>query len=105
MYKVAKADLAPIVTEPQAVLRKYFSTDDYPLEAFNKNQSGIVGVLLWVEPDGRVSTCEVIEPIAALILEQATCTILKRRARFTPAKNAAGKAVRAPTSARIKWQL
>lgn len=105
MYNVTKADLAPIVTEPQASVRKFFSTSDYPREALNKDQSGTVGVLLWVETDGRVSTCEVIEPIAALILEQTTCDILKRRARFTPAKDAAGKTIRAPATARIKWQL
>lgn len=105
MYKVTKADLAPIVTEPDAKLYSFFRSSDYPLEALNKNQSGTIGVLVWVEPDGLISTCEVIEPVASLILNQTTCNILKRRARFAPAKDAAGKAIRAPSTARINWQL
>lgn len=105
MYSVTKADLAPIMTEPQASVRKFFSSSDYPIEALRNNQSGIVGVLLWIETDGGVSTCEVIEPIDVPILQQTTCNIFRRRGRFTPAKDAAGKAIRAPMTARIKWQL
>ena len=105
MYDVTEADLAPIATEPQWDVRKTFATSDYPVEALNKNQSGTVGVLLWVEANGRASKCEVIEPIAAPILEQKTCSVLQTRGRFTPAKNLAGDPIRAPTTARIKWQL
>ncbi len=105
IYKVSKADLASIKTEPQTSLPKLFSTSDYPAEALSLNQSGTVGVLLWVEANGHVSTCEVIEPINSLSLKQATCNILQRRARFTPAMNMAGKPVRAPVFTRVRWAL
>ncbi len=105
IYKVSPTDLAPIATEPKASVVSFFSTSDYPIPALRKNESGTVGVLLWIEPSGRVSTCEVIEPIASEALEQQTCNVLTRRARFTPAKDAAGNAIRAPSTARITWQL
>lgn len=105
MYNVTQADLAPIVTEPQGTVRKFFQSSDYPLEALNKNQSGTVGVLLWVELDGLVSKCEIIEPTNAKVLEEKSCSILKRRGRFVPAKDAAGRAIRAPVTTRINWQL
>ncbi len=105
IYKVSKADLAQIMTEPQASLPRLFSSSDYPAEALSKNESGTVGVLLWVEANGRVSTCEVIEPINSLALKQTTCSILQRRARFTPAVNMAGKSVRAPIFTRVRWML
>lgn len=105
MYNVTKADLAPIATEPQATIRKFFRTNDYPLKALDKKQSGTVGLLLWVEPTGLVSKCEVIEPTAARVLEEKSCSVLQRRARFIPAKNAAGLAIRAPVTTRINWLL
>ncbi len=105
MYNVTQADLAPIATEPQGIIRKFFRSSDYPLEALNKNQSGTVGVLLWVEPNGLVSKCEVIEPTAARVLEETSCNILQRRGRFIPAKDAAGRVMRAPVTTRINWQL
>lgn len=105
LYNVTKADLAPIATGPEGSLRDLFSTSDYPREALSKSQSGTVGVLLWVEPNGIVSKCEIIEPVASLILEQTTCDIFKRRARLTPAKDASGSPILSPVTARIRWLL
>jgi len=62
-------------------------------------------VLVWVDATGRVSTCEIIESSAAAPLQEATCNIIKRRARFTPAKDAAGKPIRAPFFYRVRWAL
>ena len=103
VYKVSEADLAAIVTTPAANVYSFFSTNDYPAEALSNGQTGTVGVLVWVEATGRVSTCEIIESSAAKVLEKATCNILQRRARFTPAKDAVGNAVRAPSFTRIMW--
>jgi len=104
-YKISSTDLAAIATGPQADLPRFFSTNDYPLEALKNGQVGTVGVLIWVEADGGVSSCEVIESSAAPILEKTTCNVLTKRARFTPAKDAAGQAVRAPRFSRIRWEL
>ena len=104
-YKVSEADVAGIVTEPVGRVAEIFSTKDYPTEAVRNGQYGTIGVLVWIETSGRISTCEIIESNAAAVLEQTTCDLLKMRARFTPARDAAGNAVRAPSFARIRWQL
>jgi len=103
VYKVSNADLAAIVTKPKAELAAFFSTEDYPREAWSTGKGGTVGVLIWVEATGRVSTCEVIETSAAPVLEKATCDVLIKRGKFTPGKDAAGRAVRAPNFARVRW--
>lgn len=105
IYKVSKTDLADIATKPEGSLPRLFSTDDYPSEALRNEESGTVGALVWVETNGRISTCEIIESSGSSSLEQTTCDILKRRSRFAPAKDAAGKAVRAPMFTRIRWSL
>ena len=102
-YKVSDTDLAAIVTKPKAELAAFFSTEDYPSEAWSTGKGGTVGVLIWVEATGRVSTCEVIETSAAAVLEKATCDVLIKRAKFNPAKDAAGRTVRAPSFGRVRW--
>ena len=104
-YKVSKSDLAAIATKPDGRIFRYFTTADYPSEALSNDQAGTVGVLFWVETTGRVSTCEVIETSAAPILGKTTCDILIKRARLTPAKDAEGRAIRAPVFSRIRWEL
>lgn len=105
VHKVSDADIGAIATKPKGSAADLFTPDDFPSEALGKGQSGTVGVLFWVEANGRVSTCQVIESSASTVLEQATCNIVKRRGRFTAATDAAGKAVRAPSFTRISWML
>jgi len=104
-YKISEADLAAIATKPEANLPSFFSTDDYPYEAWSNGVMGTVGALIWIEANGHVSTCEVVESSAGAILEKTTCNILTKRARFTPARDASGRAIRAPTFTRIRWEL
>ena len=102
-YKVSNTDLAAIVSEPKAELAAIFSTEDYPYEAYSEGKGGTVGVLFWIEATGRVSTCEVIESSALPVLEKATCDVLTKRAKYSPAKDAEGRAVRAPSFSRVRW--
>jgi TonB family protein len=102
-YKISKTDLTAIVTEPKAELAAIFSTEDYPYEAYSRGKGGTVGVLFWIEATGRVSNCEVIESSAAPVLEKTTCDVLTKRAKYNPAKDATGRAVRAPSFSRVRW--
>lgn len=104
-YKISKADLDSIATQPEGRLASFFSTDDYPEAAWSNGLMGTVGVLIWVEATGRVSTCDVVETSAAPILQKTTCDVLTQRARFKPAKDATGRAIRAPAFGRIRWEL
>lgn len=103
VHKVSDADIGALATPPKGSAAHLFTPDDFPSEALGRGRSGTVGVLLWVEANGRVSTCKVIESSANTTFEQATCEIVKRRGRFTAARDAAGQAVRAPTFTRIRW--
>jgi len=102
-YKVSSTDLAAIVSEPKAERAAVFSTEDYPYEAYSTGKGGTVGVLFWIEATGRITTCEVIESSAAPVLEKATCDVLIKRARYSPARDAAGRPVRAPSFTRVRW--
>lgn len=104
-YKVSEAEIGALASEPEVVSAGIFTLADIPRDALKSGQLGTVGVLIWVETNGHVSKCDIIESNAPPSLEQKTCKIMLDRARFTPAKNAARNAVRAPIFARIPWRF
>jgi protein TonB len=89
----------------KANLPSYFSTDDYPLEALRRNQQGTTAFILSIDRRGRVERCTIATSSGSPSLDEATCSILKRRARFDPARDDDGRRVADTTSGRIKWVL
>ena len=74
-------------------VRTIFSADDYPADAQANGQEGTVQAQLSVDSKGYVSQCTVIRSSGVKSLDEATCNILTRRARFRPARDAQGRAV------------
>ena len=82
-----------------------FSTDDYPQSALRNEEQGTTAVSLTIGPNGRVSACNVTSSSGSNSLDNTTCSILTRRARFTPAKDQNGQPISDSQTARIRWQL
>lgn len=95
----------PAMTRASANLPALFSTDDYPQAALRRNEQGVVAFTLSIDRRGRVGQCIIASSSGSATLDQATCDILQRRARFVPARDANGSAVADLTSGRIRWQL
>lgn len=89
----------------KANLTSLFSTDDYPQSAIRNEEQGTTAVRLSIGTDGRVSDCSVTASSGSSALDTATCNILKRRARFTPAKDMSGNPISDTFSQRIRWEL
>jgi TonB family protein len=87
-------------------LRTLFSADDYPASAAANNEQGTVQAQLTVDTSGGVSRCTIIRSSGHATLDEATCDILRKRARFTPARNMEGIAVESTVvTPPVKWQL
>ncbi|MCW3798727.1 TonB family protein [Sphingomonas sp. BN140010] len=82
-----------------------FSTDDYPQDAIRNEQQGTTSVSLTIGTDGRVSGCTVSGSSGSASLDNATCRIIRSRARYTPAKDQSGNPIAGTDSARIRWVL
>lgn len=82
-----------------------FSTDDYPMAALRNEEMGTVAFAARVNRDGRVAQCEITTSSGSTSLDVTTCTIVQRRARFTPARDAAGRVVEDRVTGRINWVL
>ncbi len=89
----------------QGSLPGLFSTDDYPASALNNEEQGTTVVRLTIGTNGRVSDCTVTSSSGSRSLDNTTCSIIRRRARYSPARDENGNAVTDTDTARIRWQL
>ena len=93
-------------TSAKGDLRTLFSTDDYPPAAQAAGAEGTAQAQLTVSPDGRVVSCSLIRSTGNSALDAATCNILRRRAKFIPAKDSNGNATSDTiTTPPITWRL
>ena len=89
----------------RANLNSYFSIDDYPARALHDREQGTVGVNLVIGPDGRIGGCTIADSSGSRALDEATCRILRSRARYTPARDSAGNPVSGRDYGRVTWRL
>ena len=98
----------PRTVEParaRANLSSYVSNDDYPASALRNEEEGTTRFRLTVGPDGRVTGCTVTGSSGSAALDNATCRIMRSRARFTPARDNQGNPTTDSHSASITWRI
>ncbi len=103
-YQIDQAVLDRVAIEPKKI-EAIFGVADYPIEALRIEGQGDVGAVLSIDETGRVSDCIVVEASGVEPLDKATCPLLRKRARYEPARDAQGKKLRAPAYYRLSWQL
>ncbi|HEY4070498.1 MAG TPA: energy transducer TonB [Sphingomicrobium sp.] len=87
-------------------LRTLFTADDYPASAQAAGAEGTAQASLTIGSDGRVTGCSLIRSTGNTALDGATCNILRRRAKFTPARDSNGQPTTDTiTTPPIRWQL
>ena len=93
-------------TSAKGDLRSLFSADDYPASAQSAGAEGTTRASLTIGPDGRVVGCNIIQSSGNGALDSATCNILRRRAKFVPARDSNGNATSDTiTTPSIVWRL
>ncbi len=90
---------------PRAPLSSYVSQDDYPASAMSRGEQGTVRFALDIGPDGRVTGCTIVVSSGSSALDNATCRIMRSRARFTPARDARGQPVGDAGRGSLAWFL
>jgi protein TonB len=82
-----------------------FTGDDYPARAMRGGEEGRVGYHLDISPGGRVTSCTIRRSSGSAALDENTCRIVSRRARFTPARDTEGNAVPDTRDGEVTWRL
>jgi hypothetical protein len=89
---------------PLRPLADYFSTDDYPAQAYYEGASGRSAMMIMVDETGTPRDCLIERTSGIASLDSVTCSVLLGRARFSPALDEAGRPVRSVLSGRIDWR-
>lgn len=98
----------PRTVEPAAAranLSSYISDSDYPSSALRNNEEGTTGFRLTVGANGRVTNCSITSSSGSSALDNATCRLMRSRARFTPARDQYGNPTTDTVTARIAWRI
>jgi len=74
-------------------IRAIFKVDDYPAAAQMKGEEGTAQARLSIDPQGVVTRCMIVRTSGYRSLDDATCRIIQKRARFAPARDDDGKAI------------
>ncbi len=86
-------------------LASLISDADYPASALANREEGRAGFTLNVLANGRVGGCLITRSTGSSALDHATCAILARRARFTPARDSNGNPAAGTVSGSLVWRL
>ncbi|MBW6524930.1 TonB family protein [Sphingomonas sp. RHCKR47] len=115
-FPPARIDVAPPPPAPPVISKasgvralgnrsSWITTEDYPAAALRAEDEGVVSLTVQVGSDGRVTGCSVTASSGSATLDNATCRLYQRRARFEPARNDAGNAIATSYDDRVRWQL
>jgi protein TonB len=90
--------------KPRGNPGNWANTNDYPSRALQQEREGTTGFRVTIGADGRVIDCTVTQSSGHDDLDAATCTNVKRRARFEAAVRN-GEKVQGSYSNRVRWQI
>ncbi|MGC4250305.1 MAG: energy transducer TonB [Sphingobium sp.] len=90
---------------PRSAPGSWLSDADYPSRAQREERAGTAGFRLEIDGDGRVTSCTITSSTGHADLDEATCRLLPRRARFKPAKGSDGQPMADTYNGRITWRL
>lgn len=84
---------------------EWITEADYKSSWINRGWAGNAGFRLQVGANGRVEGCQITRSTGFAALDEATCALVTKRARFDPARNGAGEKVSGSYSSTVRWQI
>ena len=82
---------------------RWFASELYPENAIKNKASGTVVARLDIAADGRVAHCTVVAGSGHAALDDHTCVVFRKRARFRPARDVGGKPVAMSVAHTVHW--
>ena len=100
----AKPSMA-VGPKPKSNPQNWLSTDDYPSAAMRDGVQGVTAFRLEIGADGKPTSCSVTSSSGSALLDDTTCRLVMRRAKFAPAKDSEGNPMNSSYSSRTRWQI
>ena len=97
--------LEPVAAAPRGDPGGWISDRDYRTSWVNRGYEGQAGFALTIDARGRISDCTITRSTGYDALDQATCRLLQRRARFEPARDSSGNAIAGRYTSTVNWTI
>lgn len=94
-----------IGVSPRNDSSRWVRGSDYRTRWRREDMAGAASYRLGVGTDGRVQDCTITRSSGHSALDQATCNLVTKRARFNPARNSADEQVAGSYSGSVLWQI
>ena len=91
--------------KPKGSPTRWFTLNDYPARALREERQGTVKFSLKVGRDGRPTRCDITSSSGHDVLDQYTCNLLMRRARFCPATDRKSHPIDGEWSGGVTWAI
>lgn len=85
-------------------LDQYLRDYDYPQIAVDKAQDGTLDFMLLIDEKGEIRNCMIEKSTGFAILDVIVCSSVTNRAKFNPARDRAGAAVKGSYHGRVSFQ-
>ncbi|MFN3425733.1 MAG: energy transducer TonB, partial [Novosphingobium meiothermophilum] len=95
----------PKAAVPKGNPANWATSNDYPSRALREEREGTTGFRVTIGTDGKVIDCEITRSSGSADLDEATCSNIRRRARFTPATDGDGNPTTGSYSNSIRWVI
>lgn len=96
-----------IAVQPEAAddRARWITANDYPRSVVATGRQGTTAMLFRIAATGRVDQCRAVVTSGSKELDDAACAALTKRARYTPARDAAGQPMAVHRVRRVTWRL
>ncbi len=91
--------------KPLSPVTDWVKASDYPANAMADDRDYAISFELDVAATGRASACRITAGSGSAVVDRVTCDAARRRARFTPARDAKGQLVAGRYGARLSWSV
>jgi TonB family protein len=90
---------------PVGMQEKGIYNSDYPVASVINGEEGVVKMNLQVSEEGHVVDCKIASSSGFPTLDDATCSLIRSRFLYKPARNDQGVAIIAFTRQPVRWRI
>lgn len=83
----------------------WVSSDDYPSASLRNEEQGNVAIAFEIDTQGKVQNCRVTKSSGFPALDDATCKLVTRRGKYSPALDASGSPIASSGNLRFSWRI
>ncbi|WBY17687.1 TonB family protein [Erythrobacteraceae bacterium WH01K] len=94
-----------VATRPTNDQSQWITTQDYRSSWIRRGYEGTAGFRLDVAANGRVTGCTITRSTGHAALDEATCDLATRRARFEAARDTSGQKTAGSFTSAVRWQI